>query len=118
MLEMVDVNFRLSIATNASVEFAKKMVRHLNIDNHFEFIIGANCVDNPKPHPDMLLKTLEELEVKNEKSILIGDSHKDLRAAQSANMDNILVNWGFTDHSDDEAVHCVEQLTSQLLDLG
>ncbi|MEA3354438.1 MAG: HAD family hydrolase [Campylobacterota bacterium] len=118
MLEITEVNFRLSIATNASVEFAKKMVRHLNINSHFEFIIGANCVDNPKPHPDMLLKTLETLNVKSEKSILVGDSHKDLRAAQSANIDNILVNWGFSDHGDDEAVHCVEQLSSQLLDLG
>lgn len=117
MLDEISNNFILSIATNASVEFSKKMIKHLNIDKHFDMVIGANCVKNPKPHPDMLLKTLDKLNINSNKSILVGDSHKDLRAAKSANMDNILVNWGFTLHENDEAILSTKELTKKLMNL-
>jgi len=99
MLDNLSNHFRLSIATNASRDFATKMISHLNIDNYFDLIVGATCVKNPKPHPDMVLKTLNDLNIHNSKAILIGDSHKDKRAADAAFVDNILVNWGFTDHN-------------------
>ena len=115
MLESINDHFTLTIATNASVEFANKMITHLNIDNYFDMVIGANCVKNPKPHPDMIIKTMENLNIEKKKSILIGDSHKDLRAAKAADIDNILVNWGFTNHDKQEAISSTCELTKRLL---
>lgn len=102
MLKILEEHFTLTIATNASVEFAQKMIEHLNIDHYFDMVIGANCVENPKPHPDMLLKTIESLQKEKKETILIGDSHKDKRAAIDASIDCFLVNWGFTDHEEHE----------------
>ncbi len=117
MLENINDHFILSIATNASVEFANKMIKHLNIDHYFDMVIGANSVKRPKPYPDMILKTMEELKIKNSLSILVGDSHKDLRAANAANIDNIMVNWGFTDHCEGESISNTKELTNKLLNL-
>jgi len=117
MLKNIDQYFTLSIATNASVEFANKMLKHLNIDHHFDMVIGANCVEKPKPHPDMLLNTINKLSHTPNKAILIGDSLKDKQAAQRANMDYILVNWGFTTHTKDKVVNTTKELNDKLISL-
>jgi phosphoglycolate phosphatase len=49
-------------------------------------------------------------------TILVGDSHKDLISANSANISSILVNWGFSDHIGDDIIDSVDQLTNKLLE--
>jgi len=117
MLSSINDDFILTVATNASVEFANKMLNHLNIDNHFDMVIGANNVPKPKPNPDMLLKILERFNIKSKDTILVGDSHKDKRAAQSANIDCLLVNWGFTEHLKEESISTTKELQKLLLKL-
>ena len=117
MLESVSEHFILTIATNASVEFAKKMIKYLNIDKYFDMVVGANCVKNPKPHPDMLHKILNHLNISKDKAILVGDSLKDKKAADNANIDSILVNWGFSNHCETLAVNSNNELTKRILDL-
>jgi len=117
MLESLDNHFTLTVATNASKDFAVKMIEFLEIDKHFDLIVGATCVENSKPHPDMIYKTLHELNIIDSKAILIGDSHKDTRAAKAANIDSILVNWGFSDHSNQEVVVDTNILHQKLLQL-
>lgn len=92
-------NKKLAVATNASSEFANSMLSHLEIDNFFDLIVGADMVENSKPSPDMILKVLNETNSKKEHSILIGDSYKDKLAAQSAEIDFLLVDWGFSDYT-------------------
>lgn len=115
MLDEIHGKFSITIATNASIEFALKMIEHLNIHHYFDYTIGANCVENPKPHPDMLLKTLKTLNYDPKNTILIGDSLKDQKAAQAASIDDILVNWGFTQHSEKNSVNCTKKLTDIIL---
>ncbi len=110
-------NCILSVATNASREFALKMLKHLEIEHCFTSVTGASCVPNPKPHPDMILKTLNESKIDHKNAVLIGDSHKDRLAAKAANIDGILVNWGFTDHKEYDAITDVTQLHQHLLKL-
>jgi len=117
MLSEINKHFTLSIATNASVEFAKKMIEHLDINTHFDFIIGANQVSKPKPHPEMLIQTTDTLSISIKDSILIGDSNKDKKAAQSCNMDYLLVNWGFTKHNYKNTISNTTELNKKLLSL-
>ena len=103
----------LSIATNAHTDFAKKILSHLEVDKHFSMIIGADMVTTPKPHPEMLEHTMQKLNFSKQNSILIGDSHKDARAAISAGIEYKLVNWGFTEHNED-AFEDIKSLRSYL----
>ncbi|MEA3498229.1 MAG: HAD family hydrolase [Campylobacterota bacterium] len=116
MLESIDEHFILTVATNASVDFATKMIKHLNIDKHFDMVVGASCVENPKPKPDMILKTMDKFNIDKKYTILIGDSLKDKQAALNAQIDNILVNWGFSTHDNSEAFSCSQKLTKRLLE--
>jgi phosphoglycolate phosphatase len=61
----------------------------------------------------MLHKILDELGQKNHNALFIGDGPRDELASQRAEIDYIMVDWGFTDHSD--AVRSVEDLNKILL---
>ena len=107
----------LCVATNASKEFAMKMLKSVDILDYFEIVIGANCVEKPKPASDMLLKICFDLNIKPTNSILIGDSLKDYRAALGCDMDCILVDWGFSsfDLEQKDLVKSVDLLRNNLL---
>lgn len=119
IIDMLDIlskeGYALSVATNASVEYANQMLNYLSIDNYFEMVVGASCVENPKPHPDMLVKTINNLNVDKNDTIMVGDSLKDIQSANSANINSILVNWGFSNHNEEDALLTVDELVRNIL---
>jgi len=113
LLKTLKGEFKLAVATNASSIFAKKMLAHLELLDHFEVVYGYDSVSKPKPHPEMVHKIIHTLAATKEKSLLIGDSHKDTQAAFNAGVDSILVNWGFSNHEKD-AIGNVEELEQHI----
>ena len=103
----------LGVATNAYRVSTIESLTHLEIHDIFDGIACYDDVPNGKPHPDMLHKLLDELEHTHHESIFIGDGPRDELAAQRADMDYIMVDWGFTDHSD--ALSTVDELHRILL---
>jgi phosphoglycolate phosphatase len=114
MLNILKDNYFLSIATNANDYIAKKMLSRLNIDNYFKVIVGANNVKKPKPHPDMVLKIIDDCKLNKNKTILIGDSPKDEMSAKSAGIESMLVHWGFTDYEDLKAISNIDELIKKI----
>ncbi|MGE4517511.1 MAG: HAD family hydrolase [Arcobacteraceae bacterium] len=113
LIKTLKGEFKLAVATNASSIFAKKMLAHLELLDHFEVVYGYDSVSKPKPHPEMVHKIIHTLATTKEKSLLIGDSHKDTQAAFNAGVDSILVNWGFSNHEKD-AIGNVEELEQHI----
>ncbi len=113
LLEALKDKCDLTIATNASTIFAIQMTKHLNIYNYFIDIIGADKVEKAKPDPKMLNILIDKHNFDTNHTILVGDSHKDVLSATNANIDSILVNWGFSTHKD--ALHTVPELQEKLL---
>ena len=98
----------LAVATNAYRGSTIESLSHLEIYAHFDTIACYDDVAKGKPHPDMLHKILDELEIDADKSLFIGDGPRDEMASKKAKIDYIMVDWGFTDHND--AVRSVEDL--------
>jgi len=113
LLEDLKGDFIFSVATNANSEFAHKMLNHLEIGKYFKTVVGYNDVVKPKPHPEMVYKILEQINTTKEKSLLVGDSHKDIQAATNAGVDSILVNWGFSNHTEN-AIESVKELEKRI----
>ena len=89
-------NKRLAVATNAPTKFAEKMLKSANICHYFDCIKGCDGDLPPKPHPHILLYLLEKLNYKDKnRSLFIGDNESDFLAALSANLNYIMVTWGF-----------------------
>jgi phosphoglycolate phosphatase len=109
LLEDLKGDFIFTVATNANSDFANKMLNHLEIGKYFKTIVGYNDVLKPKPHPEMVYKILEQINTTKEKSLVVGDSHKDIQAATNAGVDSVLVNWGFSNH-EENAIETVKEL--------
>lgn len=106
-------DFTLAVATNANSTFARKMLNHVGIGKHFETILGYDSVEKAKPDPEMIFKILDTHEIKKHNAQLIGDSHKDIIAADNAGVDSVLVNWGFSDHSEN-AIETIQELEKKI----
>ncbi|NOQ30606.1 MAG: HAD-IA family hydrolase [Helicobacteraceae bacterium] len=113
LLESLKDHYSFSIATNAATKYGVMMVEHLNIAHYFDEVIGADKVTQGKPNPEMILKLMQTQNYKKESTLLIGDSQKDIMAAKSADLEYIVVNWGFSNH--DNALTDVNELLKLLI---
>ena len=103
----------LAVATNAYRGSTIESLTHLKVYDHFDAIACYDDVEKGKPYPDMLYKILDELNHSNDKSIFIGDGPRDEMASKNADIPYIMVDWGFTEHTD--AVRTVDELKNILL---
>ena len=114
MLESLkDKGHTLGVATNAYRGSTIESLTHLDVYDLFDGIACYDDVAQGKPHPDMLHKLLDELEHNSHESLFIGDGPRDEIASQRAEIDYIMVDWGFTEHTD--AVRTVSELHKMLI---
>jgi len=104
----------LAVATNAYRGSTLESLGHLEVLEIFDALGCYDDVSEGKPSPAMLHKVLEELEMRVEESIFIGDGPRDEMAAKNCGMDYVMVDWGFTEHTD--AIRTVAELEALLLD--
>ncbi len=87
---------RLGIVTTKTTEYTIPLLEHLDIMKYFEAIIGRQEVQNPKPHPEPVLKCLENMNLKPHKGIfIIGDTKLDIIAGNKAGISGVAVLCGY-----------------------
>lgn len=88
----------MGVATNAPSIFAKRMLNYLGLDSYFQMILGADDVEEPKPHPQILQHHLNRYDYSPETDCawMIGDNSKDMEAAARAGVKSIFAGWGFS----------------------
>ena len=104
--------YRLAVATNAYRKSTLESLGHLEIFDLFDAIGCYDDVAEGKPAPDMLYKVFDEVGCSVDEALFIGDGPRDAEAAKRAGMDYIMVDWGFTDHTD--AVRTVTALKEMI----
>ena len=106
--------FKMAIATNAYRGSTIESLSHLKILDYFDSLACYDDVGRGKPAPDMLEKNLEELKATAKEAVFIGDSERDMLASKSANIDYIMINWGFSEYED--AIRKVADLEKAILE--
>jgi len=109
-----DKGFRLAIATNAYRGSTIESLSHLKILDYFESLACYDDVGRGKPAPDMLERNLEDLKIEAKDAFFVGDSERDILASKSANIDYVMINWGFSDYED--AIHHVDELEKVIME--
>jgi len=84
------------LCTNKPIAVTRLILSALDITGFFNSVIGGDSTDSRKPHPLPLLTCLEELEVRPEDALMVGDSGADVGAARAAGVPVILVPDGYT----------------------
>lgn len=87
---------RLGIVTTKTTEYTIPLLEHLGLMKYFETIIGRQEVENPKPHPEPVLKCLDNMNLTPNKNIfIIGDTKLDLIAGNEAGISCVGVLCGY-----------------------
>lgn len=86
---------KLAIATYKIRSATEKILRTLGIEHYFDYIVTADDVENPKPHPECIYKILDYYPVKADKTVLIGDTKTDFMTGHNANIDVCAVTYGY-----------------------
>lgn len=63
----------------------------------FDFSVGDKEGQRRKPYPDGVLSVLDRFGIDKKDAVYIGDSEVDFQTAQNAELDVIMVGWGFRD---------------------
>ena len=86
---------RLACLTNKPTSFAKPLLAAKGLDGFFELVFGGDAFERKKPDPLPLLKTCEALGTTPARTLMIGDSSNDARAARAAGCPVVLVTYGY-----------------------
>ena len=86
LVEIKKRKIKTLVATNTNSIIAPKQLEAVGIRQYFDYIIGGDEVENPKPHPEMILKALEKLGEGKEEVLYIGDSVYDVGAGKAADV--------------------------------
>jgi phosphoglycolate phosphatase len=86
---------KLGVVTTKTASFSKVLLEHLGLMEYFDVLIGREDVQNPKPHPEPVIKALIKLKADKNCCYLIGDTCMDILAAKAAGIKAIAVSSGY-----------------------
>jgi len=90
----------VALATGATREEARTILRGVGITNHFDAIVTGSDVARGKPAPDVYLRALAELKLRGEDCLALEDSASGVTAAKRAGVRVIAVPNRYTRHQD------------------
>lgn len=91
--ELKKRNKKLAIVTAKMRDGAIYGLEITGLKSYFDVIITIDDVTHPKPHPEPVIKAINELGSKPESSIMIGDNYHDIEAGKNAGIKTVGVGW-------------------------
>ncbi len=86
---------RLACLTNKPTDFARPLLAAKGLEGYFEVVFGGDAFERKKPDPLPLIKTCEALGTLPARTLMVGDSSNDARAARAAGCPVVLVTYGY-----------------------
>lgn len=94
MAELCKRGKRLTIATSRGRESLLPMIERFDIAPYISYIVAEEDVEKKKPHPDMVLRTLDDLRLRPEQVLVVGDTVFDIAMGQGARCRTCGVTYG------------------------
>lgn len=108
---------QLGIVTSKTREEMKNEFDKFNLNQYFDIQITASDTDLHKPFPNPISKAIEELGIKKEETIYIGDSIYDMQSANACGVSFGLAKWGAKDSDRFQTVDVILDSPQKILNL-
>jgi phosphoglycolate phosphatase len=108
---------RLACLTNKPTAFARPLLAAKGLDGFFSVVFGGDAFDRKKPDPLPLQRTCEALGSLPSRTLMVGDSSNDARAARAAGCPVVLVSYGYN-HGEPVASAAPDAVIDRLDRLG
>lgn len=109
----------LAICTNKAQPYAEAVIHKVYGKELFQIIMGEGSGYPRKPNPEGVLHIAQQLGVKPEECLYVGDTNTDMKTGLAAGMYTVGVTWGFRPRSELEsfAPHRIIDRPEELLDI-
>lgn len=84
-------NIKLAVASSTRYERVMSNLKQIKVDHYFDVIIGGDQIEHGKPAPDIFLKAVELLAVKQEEALVLEDSKNGILASHAGNIPVICI---------------------------
>jgi phosphoglycolate phosphatase len=108
---------KLACLTNKPTAFARPLLAAKGLDGFFSVVFGGDAFERKKPDPLPLQRTCEALGSAPARTLMVGDSSNDARAARAAGCPVVLVNYGYN-HGEPVASAAPDAVIGRLDELG
>lgn len=85
---------RLAVASNKPARFTTPILEHLDLLRHFAAVEGPDSAGRTKPHPAMVRRCLDRLELGADNAVYVGDMVLDVLTATRSGLPVVLVPGG------------------------
>lgn len=89
-----DCGYILTIASSRSSASLNGFLRDMGIADCISFVLGADNVEKAKPHPEPVLRTLEQFGVDASAAVVVGDMPVDIQMGKAAGARTVAVTYG------------------------
>ncbi len=89
-------NIPMAVASAAIASNVKFLIAALRLEKYFREVLAVDATSNPKPHPDIYLKSAEKLGVEPETCAVFEDSFVGIEAAKRAGMKCVAITSTFS----------------------
>jgi len=113
---MKELGMRIAVVTNKHFRFANGLLHRLGLRRWIDVVIGGDTCERRKPDPQPLLYACESLGVPPERSLMVGDSINDVKAARAAHIPIVCVPYGYNEGQDPSSLEC-DAMIETLADL-
>lgn len=86
---------KVAVITNKYEEISKRILKHFQILDLVDIVVGADTLPEKKPSPLPVFYALEKIGQKKEESMIIGDSETDILTGKNASIHTCLVLHGY-----------------------
>lgn len=111
--------YLMSIASSRQSPSLHSFLEDMKIAHLFEYAIGGDNVEHPKPAPDAVLQILRHYNLSAEEAFVVGDMPFDINMATNAGVKSCGVTWGNADAAQlkESGANYIIDKMSQLLEI-
>lgn len=98
-------NFKIGCVTNKAAQFTEPLLEDLGIYREFGIVVSGDTLPQKKPDPAPLLYVAKHFGVAPARSLMIGDSVSDVKAARAAGFGIVCMSYGYNHGQDIRTAH-------------
>jgi phosphoglycolate phosphatase len=87
--------YRKAVISNKRENLSVNLLKQLDIDRHFELIVGSDTTPERKPSAGPLLYVFSKLHISPLEALMVGDSQYDIEAGHNAGVKTVAVTYGY-----------------------
>jgi phosphoglycolate phosphatase len=93
----------LAVASNRPTHFSRIILKHLEIDACFDYVLCGDRLVHIKPHPEVLKRIMKRLRFQPAQTVYIGDMALDAQAGRRAGVLTMIVSTGSSSRAEIKA---------------